>query len=1145
MESHSIMRILYSVIFFLIETHAQNDISLLWMDRDIHDINFGPTVEETHRDSWDVLHYPIDLSFCTSTAAGNVPNQTVAPPKGCLFDAVRLSYTTLASSVSDIRLAVIMEGTNQNIKLGTFRETQSPSIAAHRRKSSSSLGIITCNINEEFCLPQVDNVVAQTIGSPSIAIQFSQETNTPALTNSRLILQALVLFPPLIGGAVGEWTDSKTLKVAIAGAYLRDIIEARARGELIQVNVRNGDEWSDGKHMRDSDDGVRQIEFTIRPQVHGRMKVFTVDATSLIRTSRILEYDVHLCGDSLVPTEKKSPALKDRVSDLPTPAVSMRGILAVSGRDAIKVPQDAIPGMATGNWAMSFWIRLMSGPTGSYRSFFYKGSGASSQRTPSAWLLPDSNKLAIRVSTTSYHDVGTETLQEIPMDRWTFLTFVFKNTSQDNTTMYLSDGVTSRNGKGERLLTSKGGDDDNNYSISTYVDGKLDVSMTFSETVLGNDGMLHLFKDVSHDGPRTFVRDLIVWDAPLSADHVHSIYAADDGLPVRSVFHAGLHDLQTITVDERALDVGPTAPAVLNSPPLPMSPAPSLLDYLFRIPSRTAMGLATATGQQRQTSSNEDISRKLLQEAEEGRSTCSLSPAQRLDLLAESASHGSAEALFLWSMLLAFGAEEPGITCGISAASFAAPVEFDQQATTTLLSDQARATVGFLWAAEAGISKALFPLAITLLSGIGAGPLLITTGRNTFDHDALSIPSTPWPFAAARNQSVLHRVLAQAVSDAVERCRRPTAHISSRVDLAVGTSVLCPNLGSGGDDGDGVTRIAMGLLHVASALGEVEADAALAHRYQHGIAVQQHVETAAQYARHAVAVSAESYHRLGGQPVLESDRIDDDTEKDVDKGNTGNDDELILHQKIRAEEGDVLAMVATGDLYYYGARGLPRDQGEALRLYQLAAAAHDPMGLCGAAAMFLKGEGTEKNVSRAVELYNEAAALGSVKALNGLGYIYFYGDALPKNETRAFSYFISASEYGQDGDSFTNAAFCLSQGIGVEKDLSRAAQLYDTAARRFGAFAAINALGTIHLEGLGVVRSPAQALFFMNAAISVGPWAGWLRRGLDGYLLGSRGGVSVAARGMIDWSGREASQRSASLRRSLSSYAFASEFGRG
>lgn len=100
------------------------------------------------------------------------------------------------------------------------------------------------------------------------------------------------------------------------------------------------------------------------------------------------------------------------------------------------------------------------------------------------------------------------------------------------------------------------------------------------------------------------------------------------------------------------------------------------------------------------------------------------------------------------------------------------------------------------------------------------------------------------------------------------------------------------------------------------------------------------------------------------------------------------------------------AMTATGDLFYYGARGLPRDQPRALSYFQQAAELGSVDGLCGAANMFLKGEGTSppgfKNATYAIELYERALAesSGSIRALNGLGYIYFYGlgDEVEKNE---------------------------------------------------------------------------------------------------------------------------------------------------
>ena len=46
----------------------------------------------------------------------------------------------------------------------------------------------------------------------------------------------------------------------------------------------------------------------------------------------------------------------------------------------------------------------------------------------------------------------------------------------------------------------------------------------------------------------------------------------------------------------------------------------------------------------------------------------------------------------------------------------------------------------------------------------------------------------------------------------------------------------------------------------------------------------QDTETAAQYALRAAVVASEAFHRVGGQPILEGDRLDDNTEKEVSDG---------------------------------------------------------------------------------------------------------------------------------------------------------------------------------------------------------------------------------------------------------------------
>ena len=191
------------------------------------------------------------------------------------------------------------------------------------------------------------------------------------------------------------------------------------------------------------------------------------------------------------------------------------------------------------------------------------------------------------------------------------------------------------------------------------------------------------------------------------------------------------------------------------------------------------------------------------------------------------------------------------------------------------------------------------------------------------------------------------------------------------------------------------------------------------------------------------------------------------------------------------------------DLYYYGGRGLPRDQPRALRYFEQAAHLGSETGLCGAAGMYLKGEGAPANVTKAIGLYENASTTGSIRAMNGLGYIYYFGQAVPQNHTKAFHYFLAAALFETDADSLSNAAHCLEHGLGTERDVARAVQFYTIAATRLGSFNSIHALAGMYSEGRGVLRSAQQALTFHRAATAIGPWAGWMRRGFDQYLSGS------------------------------------------
>ena len=155
---------------------------------------------------------------------------------------------------------------------------------------------------------------------------------------------------------------------------------------------------------------------------------------------------------------------------------------------------------------------------GKHRTLFYKGDDLSGTRTPSVWMLPHTNKLAIRVTTASSLDVGHDTTREIPHNQWTMLTFTFHNhtavtqppPSPLASSMHVhndsNDDFTLHNSDPSDLLPptphEQPSNSDIKYSIGVYVNGERDILLSFGEPVLGNEADLSLFRDITHLGKR-------------------------------------------------------------------------------------------------------------------------------------------------------------------------------------------------------------------------------------------------------------------------------------------------------------------------------------------------------------------------------------------------------------------------------------------------------------------------------------------------------------------------------------------------------------------------------------------------------------------------------------------------------------------
>uniref|UniRef100_A0A7S3JRD6 LamG-like jellyroll fold domain-containing protein n=1 Tax=Aureoumbra lagunensis TaxID=44058 RepID=A0A7S3JRD6_9STRA len=299
----------------------------------------------------------------------------------------------------------------------------------------------------------------------------------------------------------------------------------------------------------------------------------------------------------------------------------------------------------------------------------------------------------------------------------------------------------------------------------------------------------------------------------------------------------------------------------------------------------------------------------------------------------------------------------------------------------------------------------------------------------------------------------------------------------------------------------GITQEAWGLLVYAAALNDARAQLALAQEAKN----QHQIETAAWLMRLAAETANNEFHTPGEQTLAEMDALSEvRLSKGPEKAQRGENDAELQAQIARAEQGDdVQALISTADLFYWGARGFTRDHARARRYLQHAVQAHDHThAMALYAAMLLRGEGGPANHEEALKFYEKAASRGSVAALNGLGYEYFFGTgSTPANKSKAFHYFLEATAYNQDGDSYFNAAHCLHQGHGTRIDLPRAATLYERGAAQFGHFDASLQLAYLRYNGgTHLPRSAHLALKYFEACAKAGWLARDLRAGFDSYL---------------------------------------------
>ena len=158
----------------------------------------------------------------------------------------------------------------------------------------------------------------------------------------------------------------------------------------------------------------------------------------------------------------------------------------------------------------------------------------------------------------------------------------------------------------------------------------------------------------------------------------------------------------------------------------------------------------------------------------------------------------------------------------------------------------------------------------------------------------------------------------------------------------------------------------------------------------------------------------------------------DDLKKGLTAAQNGDFATALREWKSLAEQGFAYAQFNLGLMYDDG-RGVPEDDGEAVKWYRLAAeqghaSAQNNLGL-----MYQKGQGVPKDYKTAVKWYKLAAEQGFPAAQGNLGVMHGKGQGVPQDYKIAVKWYKLAAEQGV-ADAQGNLGVMYAFGTGILKD---------------------------------------------------------------------------------------------------------------
>lgn len=166
---------------------------------------------------------------------------------------------------------------------------------------------------------------------------------------------------------------------------------------------------------------------------------------------------------------------------------------------------------------------------------------------------------------------------------------------------------------------------------------------------------------------------------------------------------------------------------------------------------------------------------------------------------------------------------------------------------------------------------------------------------------------------------------------------------------------------------------------------------------------------------------------------------------------------------LASEQGNSLAHFNLGLCYEHG-KGTPQNLVEAADCYKKACDSNHNGACYNLALFYMEGTGgLPKDHSRALELLEKAAEADEKNAQSYLGI--YYAQKSPDNYSKAISYLEKAA-IKKDSNAEYHLGICYERGLGVERNLVMAGQLYSAAAKHGNISAQYN-VGVFYEHGLG------------------------------------------------------------------------------